>query len=313
MQMQMKETLKEIKKYNFSEPDVQLISIKTYLRNRKQHYILKFVPLDNKLKSRLRTLFKDIVNSSNSAALYEVDSAENEPGEVFIAAYEESDFKEIIEKLKVINLESDTISEAKELNDAKAYMVVFTKNKKIIAVGYKKIPESWRLKEKKGIFSVLFQNNRFEDLDAKPVFSISQKLDFIYFKEEILILSKKGYEIALNIRLGMLRKAEEFYQEVEKMNLFTDLQTLKLQISDNSRLLRRVSQIFNTGYYRDPAFLQKLKEISEKREWGIKFEGNKIIITSENVEVVLTLLSNRRLLSEITGETFDVEHARKIQ
>lgn len=76
--------------------------------------------------------------------------------------------------------------------------------------------------------------------------------------------------------------------------------------------LRRISMIKRNGYYKQPGYIKKIKAVCAKRKWDIKFEGNKIVVTSENVEMVLRLLNNDRLESPINAELFDVSVKQKV-
>ncbi|PZQ83534.1 MAG: DUF4868 domain-containing protein, partial [Flavobacterium johnsoniae] len=138
-------------------------------------------------------------------------------------------------------------------------------------------------------------------------------VDLIYFNEALFILSKKNFESGLNFRNGMLAKADELYQEVREINLFVNIEILTNRVGNNQRYLRKIATIKNLGYYQNNDYLQRLRLISQQRNWGIEFQEGQIVITEETLDAVLTLLQNKRLHSELTDETFDVDSAKRLE
>ena len=137
-------------------------------------------------------------------------------------------------------------------------------------------------------------------------------MDFFYYDEYLFILSKKEFERGLNFREGMLSKAEEFYDELEEDNLLKNVEILKDKVGDNMRYLRKVATIKNLGYYKNETFIKRCKEVSEQKKWNVQFENGRIVLTSESLDDVLTILQNKRLYSELSYEDFDVESVKKV-
>ena len=195
---------------------------------------------------------------------------------------------------------------------SKSYLIVLRNEEGIQVVGFKRLPENWKMKKNKGLIPLLFRENRFEDLEDENVFSISNSVDFIYYNEFLFILSKKDFETGLNFRKGMMAKAEVFYEEVKKTELFVNMEVLTNRVGNNQRYLRKIATVKNLGYYRDQQFLQRFRQVSERKDWGVQFENGQIVITEETLDTVLAVLQNKRLHSELTVEDFDVEHAKSI-
>jgi hypothetical protein len=168
------------------------------------------------------------------------------------------------------------------------------------------------MKKDKGLISLLFRENRFEDLEEENVFSISNSIDFMYYEELLFILSKKAFETGLNFREGMIAKAQEFYDEVEVQNLFVNLDILTSKVGNNQRYLRKIVTIKNLGYYKDQNFLMRFKEINDIKNWGVQFDNGQIVITEESLEDIITILQNKRLHSDLTEEDFDVESVKPL-
>ena len=129
----------------------------------------------------------------------------------------------------------------------------------------------------------------------------------------VFILSKKEFERGLNFREGMLNNANELYLEVEKLNIFVNMELLTAKVGNNQRYLRKIATIRNLGHFRNPIFLQRLQQLSTAKGWNINFENGKIVFTDLTLDEILTLLQNKRLHSELTDEDFDVESAKPLQ
>lgn len=218
-----------------------------------------------------------------------------------------------MESLAELNPEEDKVNSVEDLVKAKSYIIIVRNNEGIQVVGFKSIPENWKLKKSKGFIPLLFENNTFKGLETDNVFSISNSLDFIFFDELLFILSKKAFETGMNFREGMIAKADELYEETEQLNLFVNLDILKKRVGNNQRYLRKIASIKNLGYYRDQNYLERFRQVNEIKNWGIDFDNGQIVITEETLDDVLTVLQNKRLHSELSEEDFDVESVKKLE
>jgi hypothetical protein len=123
----------------------------------------------------------------------------------------------------------------------------------------------------------------------------------------------RGESSGLNFRDGMIAKAEELYEEIQNGNLFINLDILTSRVGNNQRYLRKIATIKNFGYYQYTNYLLRLRAINDQRNWGIQFQDGQIVITEEHLDAILTLLQNKRLHSELTDETFDVDSAKRLE
>jgi hypothetical protein len=191
-------------------------------------------------------------------------------------------------------------------------MIILRNAEGIQVVGFKTLPENWRMKRNKGLIPLLYNENRFEDLEQDNVFSISSIVDLFYFNEFLFILSKKDFERGLNFREGMINNANELYEEVTQLNIFVNMEILTDRVGNNQRYLRKIATIRNLGHYRNPVYLLRLQQLSVAKGWNIQFEEEQIVITDETLDDILTLLQNKRLHSELTEEDFDVESTKPV-
>lgn len=311
--MPLRTKFRNLKQLNLQNTEVSLAVVKEYKRNRVSQYVVNYVQINPHLETRLRNIIIRKIEAANTFETYAYDCPEPEEDEVRAINSDETDFFRIFEQLQTLNPEEDIIEDIDELVKAKAYLIILRNDEGIQTVGFKTLPENWKMKRDRGLIPLLFRENRFEDLLEENVFSISSFVDLIYFDEALFILSRKNFESGLNFRDGMIAKADELYQEVQEANLFVNMGILTNRVGNNQRYLRKMATIKNLGYYQDANYLLRLRAISEQRNWGIQFQDGQIVITEEHLDAILTLLQNKRLHSELTDETFDVDSAKRLE
>lgn len=305
--------LNSLKEINFSRASTLLAIVKEYKVDRVSHYDIKYVPIQERLEKRLRQIVTGHINKSNTVEDYSFDCPDPETDQVRSINYEETDFFRIFEQVSQLNPEEDIIKDIDELVKAKAYLIILRNLNGIQIIGFKTLPENWKMKYQKGLIPLLYSENSFKDLEEDNVFSISSFIDFFYYNETLFILSKKEFEIGLNFREGMLNNANELYNEVNQLNIFKNLDILTARVGNNQRYLRKIATIRNLGHFRNPLFIQRLEQLSLAKGWNINFENGQIVFTEQSLDDILTLLQNKRLHSELTDQDFDVESAKPIK
>lgn len=304
--------LRDLKALDLRTANVTLAVLKEYKRDRISQYTIKYVLIDEQLEDRLRSIVLNHISNSNTVEQYTYDCPEPEGDQLRAINYEETDFYSVYAALEDLIPEEDVIDNVEELVKSKAYMIVLRNTERIQVVGFKTLPENWRLKKSKGLIPLLFQNNRFEDLESENVFSIASIVDMLYFNKILFILSKKDFERGLNFREGMINNAEAMYEEVRELDVFDNIDILTNRVGNNLRYLRKIATIRNLGHYRDAIYIKRLRQLSVQKGWNVQFNANKIVITEESLDEILTLLQNKRLHSELTQEDFDVESVKLV-
>lgn len=310
--MTIKNKFKSLKEIDLKNSFVSLAIVKEYKRKRESHYDVKYIPIDDKLEKRLRNIVLRKIEHSNSLEEYSFDAPEPEEDQIIAINSNGTDFVKIKAALDSITPEDDVIENVDELVKAKSYLIILRDDTEIKVIAFKKIPENWKMKNDRGYISLLYKENMFVDLEEDNVFSIANSIDFIFYDDLLFILSKKAFERGLNFREGMMAKATEFYEDIAKENLFVNMDILTNKVGNNQVYLRKIATIKNLGYYKDQDFLNKFKEINKLKNWGIEFQDNQIVITDETLDVVLTILQNKRLHSDLTEEDFDVGNVKRL-
>src|SRR5205823_3254767 len=127
-------------------------------------------------------------------------------------------------------------------------------------------------------------------------------VDFFAYNGALFILDKKKFETALNFRAGMESNLNALLDEFAHLGLVTDVEIIRAKTGTRLSYLRRISMIKNNGYFRQTGFMAKVKALCVEKGWEIQFDGNKVIATEGNVDLLLKLLNNDRLASLLTEE-----------
>ena len=178
----MKNPLKKLKGTNFSANHAGLAIVKEYKRERVSHYDIKYVQIDEKLEKRLRSILLQTVEGANTFEEYSFDCPEPEADMVRTLDAGETDFAGVFKDLKKLTPEADIISSVDELIAAKAYMIVLRSAEGIELVGYKRLPENWKMIKQKGLIPLLYRENRF----VEQLISSTSNNCFSFFPKKTL-------------------------------------------------------------------------------------------------------------------------------
>lgn len=309
----VRQKFNDLKKANFEELRCSLAILKEGTnKDPEKRFKIKFISIDNSLEGKLKKILKRKIDSAKSFEAYDYECAEPDNDSFRTIEHDRTNFQYIIQNLESINPEDDKIEDMNDLISSKSYMIILNDDTEIKIIGYKTVPPTWKAKKKTGLYSALFKNNQFVDIIEDDIFSIYQTVDFIYFEEELFILSKKQFEQALKFKEGMLAKAKSLFEELDELDLFENADILKNAIGDRSSLLRKIATIKNLGHYKNKEFLSTLKSIVEEKGWNIQFKEEKIIVTEDSINDILSVLQDKRLYSLISKEDFDVESKKPL-
>ncbi len=163
--MEIKSVFGRLKKIDFVNYHVSLAIIKEYKKDRISQYSIKYVKINDGLENKLRKIFIRKVEMSNTVDEYQFDCPDPEGGQARALAHKETDFYRILENLLALNQEEDIVNSVDDLISAKSYLIILRDDNKIQAIGFKTLPESWKMKKAKGFIPLMYKDNRFEDLD----------------------------------------------------------------------------------------------------------------------------------------------------
>ena len=287
---------------SFNNADVFLWIVKRKLKDTKAIYNALNVELEDKLSEKLKIIVKEKIDNCNHIKDYS-HLSEDQDDDILTLSHKETDFPTIYSEIQKgsDNLKAEKLE---DLSGTWAYIIEIKNNFQLMT--FTKVPESWDMKKKKGILNLVFIGKKFKDLDDNSIFRIQRKIDFFCFEDILFILDKKKFETGLNFREGMKSSRDDVLNDFETFGIINDVNKLREKIGENMKYLRKISMIKNNGYYKNKDFMARLTQANKTEKWGLTIVNNKIVLTEENFNDVLTVLNNDRLKSPITEETFDV-------
>jgi hypothetical protein len=299
----------EVKDINWSEATVSFYVVKRKLVNRKAKYEILQVNADEELRKKLRKVASNKVAKSNQTLEYDFNTSDLDNNVLGIST-KETDLQQLIDSITAEE-QPKTADSYESLIGSWIYIARLEKDGQIL-YSVRRVSEGWTTKKVSQFINLIFENNMLIDIEQKEIFRIDNKIDFFSFNGVIFIADKKNFETALNFREGMERNRDEIVEEFKEENLFVDANEISKLVGDNIKRLRKLSQVKKSGYYKEQQFLKNLNEVNQKEDWGLQYsEEGKLIVTENDIDIILKVLNNDRLTSKINQENFDVDVKHK--
>jgi hypothetical protein len=138
-------------------------------------------------------------------------------------------------------------------------------------------------------------------------FTIEPGFDLFALNDALLVANKRGFESMMKYRAGYVQAFGELRDQPEFVALFTEMAPLIAHVGQNGTHLRRMAVIQDKGLYADPNYLGALRAVCAKYAWGVQFDGAGLIVpTKDTAAIIMKLLLDQRLVSEITQIMYDV-------
>lgn len=202
-------------------------------------------------------------------------------------------------------LEECLVGNVKQLNNAAGYVLRLRHGDSVLYC-VKKASADWATRKQKGMMNIFFSEAGLDIMD-NPSFSIARSFDFFVLGENVLMTSKPAFESLLNHKDSYEEAYVALKQESGFSSAIADFAVFDAFIGTNSTQLRRMAVIKARGYYNNPDYMKRLREINESRGWGIQFdEQGKIVATPEKMRDILHVLLDHRLRSELSDNQYDV-------
>jgi hypothetical protein len=202
-------------------------------------------------------------------------------------------------------------AQLKQLTGAAGYLVKFqAAGQTVYAV--KKAAPTWKSKVRMKMLNAIFKNG---ELSAAPsdTFTFEDHFDFYCLGEAIFVISRGAYESTAGDRTMYAKSFDLLTKDKDFLAVVSDVEPFKRYVGNNATHLKRMTAIKQKGLYARHGFAERVRKVSEARGWGIVFDEKGRIVLSENTaRVVLHVLLDHRLLSEITETTYDVPDAEAI-
>lgn len=299
-----------LRKTEFKDWVITLWLVKRRLVEQIANYSVLRVDIDMKLQNKFRnTLADKIRGKSYKLEEYDFLTADQDDHLLTIDSAE-TDFKKIQEAISQ-GLQNPKAEKYEDLLDSWAFVVKLEYDGEIL-YGVRKVNKLTGAAKMAKLSYFIFDNHQLTDLEDKKVFTLDTSIDFFVYGGTTFIANKKEFESILNFRQGMENNRDAVLKDFSELDIFTDIEAIRKTVGSNIRLLRKISAIQKSGYYKNKDFMGNLIKINEQRNWGLSLQDNQIVVTEENVELVLTLLNNSRLESPINHEIFDASVKKKV-
>lgn len=274
------------------------------------HYSVLLVELDKKLQNKLKkTVVQRVQGVDYKLDEYDFLTADQDDRLLTIDAAE-TDFPTIqleVEK----GLANKKVEQYEDLLDSWAFVVKLEHDGKVV-YSVRKINKFTQTTKVASVSYFLFEDKKLVDLDDKKVFTLDMHVDFFVFDGTTFIANKREFESVMNFRSGMEKNRDSLLSEFSNLKAFSDVEPIRKTVGANLHLLRKLSAIQKSGYYKDKTFLANLIKLNHTEGWGLVVNGGKIVVEEANVELVLTLLNNSRLRSPINQEVFDASVKKRV-
>jgi hypothetical protein len=284
--------------------------VKRRLIERGASYSVIRVDTDKKLQAKLKKMVTDKTHGTTYHLEEYAFLNADQDDRVFTIDSAETDFQRIQAEIQK-GLANEKAKAFGDLLNSWAYVIEVRHDHKAV-YGFRKINSLTQAKKVHSLASYIFRDQLLIDVEEEKVFTIDPHIDFFVYDGTVFITSKKGFESALNFRKGMEDNRDVVLEDLKIAGFFSDVEPIRKIVGSNLHLLRKISAIQKSGYYKDKIFIESLVKINAAEKWGLLIKDDKIVVTDENVELVLTLLNNSRLKSLINQEVFDVPVKKKV-
>ncbi|MFD2448278.1 Kiwa anti-phage protein KwaB-like domain-containing protein [Vogesella fluminis] len=267
------------------------------------------VVMGDALRDQLKELATNYQTSHTLAEEYSLLSQTSEGG--FLAVSREDTLFPSLQGLIDQPLEECLVNNVKQLNNAAGYVLRLRHGESVIYC-VKKANADWATRKKKGVMNIFFTEAGLDIMD-NPSFSIARSFDFFVVGEHVLMTNKPAFESLLNHKDTYEEAYTALKQEAGFSAAIADFAVFDTFIGKNATHLRRMAVIKARGYYNNPDYMTRLREINGLRGWGIQFDDQgRIVATPEKMRDILHVLLDHRLRSELSDNQYDVPSATPV-
>ncbi|WP_233842835.1 Kiwa anti-phage protein KwaB-like domain-containing protein [Dyella sp. 2HG41-7] len=299
----------DLRGFDFDEADVHLWVFKRSMTAAK--YVANYLRTDADLNAALKGFAIHEKERITEWAPYTYLAQTHENGCLSVEV-DQTNFHLL--KILVDRPEAEhAIGDVKKLRGVVGYVVKFSHNGRTV-YATRRSPTTWTSAyRKKGVVNVFFKNGQLSAVKGDE-FTLEPNFDLFCLDNSILIANKAGFEQVMQYRMGYVAAFGELQQQQQFVSLFTDLQPLIDHVGTNSTHLRRMAVIQEKCLYAQPGFMDAVQQVNTKRQWGIQFDAhNRIIPTANTASLIMKILLDQRLLSEITQIMYDVPEGIRVQ
>ncbi len=278
--------------------------------DKKARYSVLRVDTDKKIQNKLKKAVTDRMQGAN----YKFDEYDfltaDQDDRLLTIDSAETDFIKIQSEVDK-GIDNQKVEKYEDLLNSWAYVIKLEHQSNAV-YGVRKINKFTQAAKLTAVSYFIFEDKKLVDLDDKRVFALDTHIDFFAYDGTTFIANKREFESVLNFREGMERNRDAILTEFVTLKVVIDVEPIKLVVGENLHLLRKMSSIQKSGYYKDKKFLAELIKKNVEKGWNLKVEHGAIVVNESNVDLVLKLLNNERVESQINQEVFDAIVKKKV-
>ncbi|OEZ02461.1 MULTISPECIES: Kiwa anti-phage protein KwaB-like domain-containing protein [Stenotrophomonas] len=302
------QALEALQEFDFDSAGVHLWVFKS--STTAARFSASYVRIDEGLESALRDFPKAERAMMTEWVPYGHLAQPTENGCLSVAAVD-TDFhllKALVDRPEV----EHAITSRDQLKNALGYVVKFYEGERVL-YAMRRSPATWRTAyRKRGVVNMLFQNGELSAVEGVD-FTLEPGFDLFALDDALLVSNKGAFESLMRYRAGFVSAFGELQDEERFVSLFTDMAPLVAHVGTNGTHLRRMAVIQERKLYDNPKYLGTLREVCEKYQWGVQFDAaGHIVPTKETAAVIMKLLLDQRLISEITAIMYDVPNGHRL-
>lgn len=303
----------DLRKTDFKKWHFSLWLLKRRLVNQVAQYSVINVDVDKKLRSKLKQAVTSRIESHNIKFTPYDFLTEDQDDRVLTLELDDTDFSKIQKEVDK-GTANKKAEKYEDLLDAWAY-VVKLENDGSAVYGVRKISQYTRaakLAASGATSLLLFRDKQLSDLEDEKIFTFDTRIDFFVYDGTIFIGNKRDFESVMNFRVGMETNRDTVLADIASLNVFSSVEVIRRHVGSNLHMLRKMSAIQKSGYYKDPSFLKNLIALNHQKGWGLLIKNGVIVVDDQSIDLVLKLLNNDRLESPINLEVFDASVKKKV-
>ncbi|WP_172724501.1 Kiwa anti-phage protein KwaB-like domain-containing protein [Neorhizobium tomejilense] len=237
--------------------------------------------------------------------------AQNNEASALTIGFDETHADQLLQEIAA-ELPQKKASTVKHLLNAKFYVAKFIIGEQVI-YAVRKTEDGWKTKRALNVRDLYFADQQLA-LDGRPHFQLSKNFDFFIFGGEILVKTKNAFESFLRYKSEQRQEFVGLQGEAEFLDIFLDVAPLVAYVGDNKIQLRRAFAIRDKGHYKDPLFMQRLRDNQAEYGFGIQFDAQgKIVATPETCAQIMKALLDHRLKSGFSTLIYDVQDTTPVQ
>lgn len=286
-----------------------LVKRRLGLDKNAQYSVLR-VDLDKRLQTKLKNaVIARVQGVDYSLEEYDFLTADQDDRLLTVES-DETDFAEIQAEVDR-GTANKRAEEYEDLLNSWAYVIKVERDGDAL-YAVRKINKLTRPVKLRAVDFLIFENKKLTDLDDRKVFTIDTNIDFFAYDGTVFITNKREFESVMNFRAGMERNRDAVLTEIDSLKIVSDVEAIRKAVGVNLHMLRKVSAVQKSGYYKDSTFVSNLIKMNASEKWGLIVTNGVIAVDESNVDLLLTLFNNSRLKSPINQEVFDATIKKKV-